>query len=557
MTKTRQLVGDFETTTYLDEDGKTRVWGSCLVDIETCEVVNVWNNIDDFMNYLSDKNTEVFFHNLRFDGEFIIHWLLSNGFEHNDTKQSKTFQTSITDLGIFYSITVYFKSMNKRYQKVVFYDSLKKLPLKVSQIAGAFKLEESKLVIDYNEKREVGHELTPEEREYIIADCVIVAKALRTQFSKGLTRMTVGSDAMNDFKERFGKKRFEKVFPTFPLEMDADLRQAYKGGFTWLNPRFANKRIKGGLVYDVNSLYPSVMYECPLPYYYPIFFEGEYEQDDEHPLYFQHLECSFELKKGYIPTIQLKNNRSFVGTEYLSSSKGEIVEMVVTSVDLKLMKEHYILKNVTYHNGFKFKAATGIFKDYIDFWMEIKANSKGGERQLAKLMLNNLYGKFGTNPRDIQKIPYLDEDNKVAYKYSDATYRDPIYIPLACFVTAWARYKTITSAQALYDRIIYCDTDSLHIVGTDVPDNIDIHPSKLGCWAHEGTFTDSKFLRAKTYMETIDGETHVTCAGMPDNVKELVTYDTFTYGAVFGGKLSPKRHQGGVILEPTNFTIKG
>ena len=551
-----KLVGDFETTTYLDDENRTRVWASCLVDIDTLNTVGIWNNIDDFMKYLSNKNTEVYFHNLKFDGEFIIHWLLTHGFTLNDSKESNTFQTSITDLGIFYSITVYFKTMNKRYHKVVFYDSLKKLPLKVSQIAGAFELEESKLIIDYKAEREIGHVLTKEEEEYIKADCIIVAKALKTQFEKGLTKMTVGSDAMADFKMRFGEKKFEKYFPVFPLEMDADLRQAYKGGFTWLNKKYANQRIKSGLVYDVNSLYPSVMYDCPLPYYYPIYFEGEYEQDDEHPLYIQRLQCSFELKEGYIPTIQLKNNYGFNGTEYLESSRGEIVDMVVTSVDLKLMKEHYILKNEHYISGFKFKAHTGFFKEYIDYWGEVKKNSTGGMRQLAKLMLNNLYGKFGTNPRDVQKLPYLDEDGKVCYKYSDETFREPIYIPMACFITAWARYKTITSAQALYDRIIYCDTDSLHIVGTEVPDNIEIHPKNLGCWAHEATFTDSKFLRAKTYMETIDGVPHVTCAGMPENVKATVTYDTFTYGAVFGGKLTPRRHKGGIILEETNFTIK-
>ena len=83
-----------------------------------------------------------------------------------------------------------------------------------------------------------------------------------------------------------------------------------------------------------------------------------------------------------------------------------------------------------------------------------------------------------------------------------------------------------------------------------------VHPTRLGAWKNEGCFQDSKFLRAKTYMETVDGKTKVTCAGMPDNVKEQVTYDNFHPGATFHGKLVPRRYPGGIILTPTDFTIQ-
>ena len=48
----------------------------------------------------------------------------------------------------------------------------------------------------------------------------------------------------------------------------------------------------------------------------------------------------------------------------------------------------------------------------------------------------------------------------------------------------------------------------------------------------------------------------VTCAGMPDNVKKLVSYENFKTGSTFNGKLMPKRYRGGIILEETTFTIK-
>jgi hypothetical protein len=70
---------------------------------------------------------------------------------------------------------------------------------------------------------------------------------------------------------------------------------------------------------------------------------------------------------------------------------------------MDLFLEHYKVYNLEYICGYMFKKCTGIFNPYIDHWMEIKANSEGGTRQLAKLMLNSLYGKFATNPLSITK----------------------------------------------------------------------------------------------------------------------------------------------------------
>ena len=171
-------------------------------------------------------------------------------------------------------------------------------------------------------------------------------------------------------------------------------------------------------------------------------------------------------------------------------------------------------------------------------------------------MLNSLYGKFATNPKAVKKIPAIDRDDLVQYTLDDPDERDPVYTALGAFITAYARNKTIRSAQTVYDRFIYADTDSLHLIGYDVPEGLDVHPSNLGAWKHEGSFTDSKYIRAKTYMETIDGVDKVTCAGMPDNVKAKVTYDNFHTGSTFDGKLMPRRCVGGVVLIDTTFTIK-
>lgn len=550
--KNQKIVADFETTTDKQD---VRVWAACAVDINTLETVHLGNSIEGFMEWLSDKNTVCYFHNLKFDGEFILHYLLTHGYTHDDSRKPKTFDTLISDDGIFYSMTVYFSVSNKKYKKVTFYDSLKKLPFKVAVIAKAFELKDEKLTIDYKAYRPPGHELTDEEKAYVVADCRIVAEALQIQFGQGLTKMTNASDAMNGYKSVITRPRFEQQFPMFPVELDADIRRAYKGGFVYLNPKHKNRRGLQGITLDVNSLYPSVMYYSLLPYGYPMYFEGEPEDNPDFPLFIVRLRCEFELRPGHLPTIQLKNNRAFVETEYLSDSNGEIVEMTLTNVDLALFLEHYRTFNLEYICGWRFKGAVGMFKEYIDHWMHIKETTTGAMRQLAKLMLNSLYGKFATNPKARRKVPYLD-GNVVRYKLDDPELRDPVYTAMGAFITAYAREKTIRSAQSVFDRFIYADTDSLHLIGYEPPEALEIHPTHLGAWKNEGCFQDSLYIRAKTYMETVDGVTKVTCAGMPDNLKAQVTYDNFVPGSTFGGKLMPRRYPGGIVLEETTFTIK-
>ena len=568
----KKFMCDFETSTeaWLEHDDEARVWASCICTIEKePKIVALNTNIDDFMKELVKLgNCEAYFHNLKFDGEYLLAWLFKNGYKYSEKARSpKTFSVVISDTGQWYSITMTHKAFNKRYVRTTIYDSLKKLPLKVSAIAKAFKLEESKGEIDYDLYRPVGYKLTEEEESYIKNDVVIVAKALYTQFEKGLSKMTIGSDALTNFKADIGgKKAFKYIFPVLPYEVDNDIRKAYKGGFTMVNPTRANKELSGFNV-DVNSLYPAVMYGNmgSLPYGLPKKFDGQYKPDKKYPLYIQKLACDFKLKEGMIPTIQLKNNMSFVPTEYVTDSKG-IVDLTLTNVDLELMLEHYDIRYIEFVGGYKFKATDNIFRDYIDYWAEIKANSTGGTRQLAKLMLNSLYGKFATNPKKQNKIPKNTKEG-ITLELTDPTIEDPVYTAMGAFVASRARAYTIRNSQRLYKHWVYSDTDSMYLTGLseeEASKYIDIHPTKLGAWKVEHHFERGKWLRPKTYiLKSVEDGLSITCAGMPDNIKEDIlsngeekAFQMFTYGAQFEGKLIPKRVSGGVILFKTDFTIK-
>lgn len=564
---------DFETTTIETSSKETWVWSYGVRELFKPGSFKWGKDIDSFMSWCSRSTKHLFFHNLKFDGMFIISWLLENGFDHFDGKGSKerTFKTIITKESIFYQIEVFWKVKGKKITKTVFQDSYKKLPFTVERIAKAFKLEFQKGDIDYNKVRPKGYEPTKEEIDYLFRDVEIMAQALEIQLNEGLKKMTIGSDSINTFKSIITKPVFERLFPVVQKNINDEIRLSYKGGFTYVNPKYAGKDISIGQVYDVNSLYSSVMYDNPMPCGIPIKFEGKYKPFKRYPLYIQEIECEFELKEGYIPTIQTKHDGRFKSTEYLKDSNGYIVSLSLTSVDLKLFFDHYDVIVHKWVGGYMFKQVDNIFKEYIDKFIEIKKREKGAKRELAKLLLNNLYGKFASSTDATDKVPVLSKTTGVVNLIvnENAKEKDSVYTAVGAYITSYARELTIRAAQKLGERFIYADTDSLHILGLE-PVDIDIHPTNLGKWKFEGEFRKARFIRAKTYIEEIAQnekgdckiseathyKTKVTCAGMNDKIKKQVTFENFKTGSKFYGKLVPKIIKGGCVLVDDYFTIK-
>lgn len=555
----KSYTADFETTTDKED---CRVWAWCIVSIDNFDERYFGNNIQTFILQVQELGKcDIYFHNLKFDSQFIIYWLLKNDFEYSCEKQLNglEFNTLINSSNQIYSLEVCFKvgtsKTGKEYRRnVTFKDSLKKLPFTVDKIAKDFKLPIRKLSIDYHAKREIGHELTKEEQDYILNDTLIMAMALNIQFKQGLTKLTIGSDALTSYKQTM--PQFKELFPVLEMSEDNFLRKAYHGGWCYVNPKYQMKDIGKGQVFDVNSLYPWALRFNEYPIGKPQFYVGEYEQDNEYPLYVQRFRCCFKLRKGKFPIVQFKNLRFFLDTEYQVECL-EQQEMTMCNVDLKLFLENYEVWDMEYMCGYKFKKQADLFNSYIDQWSSIKETSTGAIRSLAKLMLNNLYGKFATNPHIIEKKPVI-KDGAVEYEVADEYDNDGVYIPVGLFCTAYAREKTVRTAQLMYDRFIYADTDSLHIVGQDIPKEIEtqVHDTKLGYWKRESIFDRARFLKAKTYIEEENKEINVKCAGMPQAIKDKVTWENFRTGFTSYGKLVPVNVKGGVVLEDREFTIK-
>ena len=552
---------DFETTTDM---GDCRVWAAAVCEIGNVDHIERGTDVEWFIQWCEDNGPcNVYFHNLAFDGAFIMDWLERNGWEWVEDRaktHSRSYTTVISDANQVYCIELYYSNM----VNVKIMDSLKIVPLSIAQMAKAYNLPILKGSIDYSAPRPVGHVLTAEEIAYLDNDVKIAAMVMEKFLAEGLNRMTAGSNALANFRDmNGGRKGFRKWFTFLDKEEDEFIRKAYRGGFTWVNPKYQGRKLGEGIVFDVNSLYPSVMNSSAderLPYGKPVWFDGRPKPSDTFDLWVAQVTCSFRVRDNHIPCIQLKGNFRFSQTEYLQRSDGDVT-FTVTSVDWKLIKQQYHVYNLRWHGGYQFKSATFLFKSYIDKWVGVKnqatIDGNPGMRQIAKLMLNSLYGKFATRTTVYSRRPMIVND---VLRYVDLPpeERDPVYLPVGVFVTAWARYKTITSAQKVYDRFIYADTDSIHLIGTEVPECIEVDDVKLGAWKHESTFWQAKFLRAKCYMEYEVGSDKPTVhvAGMPSSCHKQVDIDNFDFGSEYDGKLYTHRVRGGIVLVPDKMQIR-
>lgn len=571
---------DFETTTDPDD---CRVWHWGVKSLEEVTINRkrtkhrhtVWGtDIATFVDFLAAspkisrskaRTITMYFHNLKFDGRFILDFLLKNGWEYYKREEGDrtrmlprgTLECLYSDSS-FYTLTLGFAT-----HTVKIVDSLKKCPMSIRAMSRAYGLTMAKGEIDYEKPRPVGYEPTKEELEYLEGDITILADVMRIQRDNGLKGITIASDAIKDWKKRIplrgGMERqpsmYRVSFPKLSTPQTRSATLAYRGGWTFAAPAHRHQEItQSGMVFDVNSLYPSVMYDRPLPYSCP----RHVTQQPDGGLWIGRFTLSGSLRPGGVQCFPVRS-KGVVGYDYATTFENE--DIYATSVDFYLWEDMYDLEVESASDFYVFNPAPWPpFKDYIDFWMGVKEeatrNGNAGLRTISKLYLNSLYGKFGSRTTGVRGTPYIDMNDTLRFRNATEE-REPQYMPMAAFITAYARDVTIRAAAACGDRFCYADTDSLHIIGTDMPD-IDVDPVRLGAWKHESVFTRAYYAGPKRYMELIDGVWDKHVAGMPAAMAGDLTIHDFQHGRVFTeGKLVPRPVPGGVVLVNTPFEITG
>ena len=553
-------VADFETRNSKRDVAKMAtsvwLWDLCSVDPDFKHTTGY--NMLSFMDELTKlAPCTIYTHNLKFDGSFIIDWIMKNGYEYVEERFIKPMQftTLISADGQFYSIKLCLPCKAKKRKKLVeFRDSSKKIAGSVRQIAISYGLPILKGEIDYVAERPEDYVATEKEIAYIHNDTEIVARVLTGQYDKNMTKLTSSGDAMFLYQNIVGK-HFRDIFPVLDLEIDNFIRKSYRGGVCQVNEKFKCKVLDTPVYcYDVNSMYPAQMATRPLPYGTPKYFKGPYIKDVNYPLFIQRLEVCLRLKENYRPTILMKNS-IFFSNEYLTDTNGEMLELTLTSLDLQLMFEHYEVYNIRYIDGYKFRSSDCLFKNYVLPLYKKKCETKGAEKQTIKILLNSLYGKFAMNPVHRAKKPYLDGLlNDVRYELTDPQTSEPYYTAVASFITAWARVTLFKTIQANIDYFVYCDTDSVHITRKELKNAI-VDDNELGAFKLEKIYVRSKYLAQKTYYG-IKAEGHdLKIAGCPQDVKDTISFNEFDFGLVRDGKLRPMRVDGGTILVNTQFSI--
>lgn len=568
----KYFMADFETTVY-DSQDRTDVWAVGICELYT-ENSYVLHSIDDLLHYCLKQcdNICLYFHNLKFDGEFIISYLINElhlqqalmktpdikgnmNYKFIETKNmpNNSFKYSISHKGMWYTIVIKYKG-----RIIEIRDSLKLLPYSVKKLGKDFKTKHQKLEMEYKGYRFPGCAITEDEKAYIKNDVMVPKEALEIMFDMGHKKLTIGSCCLEEYKAIFKKGKFcaydyEEIFPNqYELpdksgEYDSIGRyivKSYKGALCMLVKGKENKVFYNGYTFDVNSLYPYVMHSDSGNYYpvgNPKYWRGNYipqEATENHHYFFVRVRTRFYLKEGKLPFIQIKGNHLYPATKQLETSDvydkktekyyrqykdkdGNVmeafVELTLTMSDYELIQEIYNLEDFEIIDGYWYFTMIGLFDEYIDKYKKIKMESTGGIKGIAKLLSNNLYGKEAASDDSSFKVIYTHEDGSLGFITQIEKDKEPGYIPIGSAITSYARCYTYRVMQANYygaDKpgSIYCDTDSVHL---DVPlekiKGITEDALVYGMWKCESSWDYAIFVRQKTYIEHVIEENHNPC----------------------------------------------
>ncbi len=215
-----------------------------------------------------------------------------------------------------------------------------------------------------------------------------MARVLAVFNSEEMTRTTISSNAYNEYLDSVGRSDFRRMFPKLKAYETDLVAEAFNGGFVWVSPEWRSRRTGPGISVDANSLYPSVALANRLPCGKPKPFEGKAEDDGLITL--QSAVVDWDIKPDGLPVLPRRYRKYEVEPGH--SMQPTMVSM--TDIDWQLVTENYDLMIVEWKGGLKFYGQKGMFDEYINKWGERKRHSDSGQRMMAKMMLNSLFGKI-------------------------------------------------------------------------------------------------------------------------------------------------------------------
>ena len=450
-TSTPLFFADFETTTYnskqYQEEGHTNVWMWALMDQKNG--IKIGCTLDEFMDFIlqDGKNKIIYFHNLSFDGDFIIKWLFRN--YPKNFKQDYQFTTEnyeVVNQVPKFNWFSFFKNGNKIYNidwcvrkkirdkvmkvKIQFRCSYNLMPSSIDSLGKSFKInkmdeeEINNLILkgyikEKNEFYDLGGNYVHNDPylknvfvSYIKRD-VMIAK---TAFLNYKETVESSKDAINS---KYNKKdvHLQKILTTASLvqklvknniwnnkhlhnyikkglkihsyEQYELMRKFYSGGFTQFNPLYHNKVFdKKGFSIDINSSYPWAMTQ-PLPYGELL---EEVPKNTKNYLTYCVVKMSYKIKSKYINFICLKN-KTEKNVRYSMHGSGEFYFLLE---ELEFYKKIYDIEitEIKYLYARCFTFLKPFIDEYYHLKSEADANGQAALKTTYKLLLNSLYGSF-------------------------------------------------------------------------------------------------------------------------------------------------------------------
>lgn len=497
-------------------------------------LVKVTRSIDEIVDYIFSRGTgsRFYAHNLTYDISFILCHLFKK--YKGEFSITKSIIQDLTKNIVTMDIKFRGKTMR-------FIDTVPIFSAPLADVLKAFTdMEKGETpLFDYIHQVKVTQDVI----DYCVVDTLGLAKAIIKRMEYGEKSLTTASDAFKTFRSLMGKQKFERFYQPLAVELDDKMRSAYRGGFTFLNPAYKETTLKNVHVLDVNSMYPAQMYNKSLPYGEPKIVEnGEVIIGTTYNLGIQKFSVkSAFIKDHKVPFISTSNSMLH-SASYLAEISEHLPEekrtFSLTLQEFELFKEYYDYEGLNLQGGFLFKSRKDLFRTYIDHFLTLKNDDNPTVKNIGKLFLNALYGKFAeAYTKNTYNVYYED---RVRFHIADSELRPCGYLPVGIFITSYARCFLLESIDKIgYENFVYCDTDSMHFINIDEHDlNLELHDSKLGAWKLENVFYEAYYIRAKRYCGSYfnkkiqQDDLKMACAGIKtkDLKRQILSVSDFRRG---------------------------
>ena len=497
---------------------------------------------DDFFNIIktSPDKTKFYAHNAaKYDNRYLLYEAFKRGYKVKNILYIQG--------GFVFKIVI----NNKTYD---FRDSIFLMPNSLKELCKDFKISQNKKEFDINEWAKNGYPITDKLRTYLRYDCLSLYELLEkfyNEFDVNDVKLTIASTAFNILLKDKNKKKALANY--ISKENENEIRKAYKGGRCEVYIREGENLYK----YDVNSMYPYVMrnFKYPSGDMFKAIDKREIDIYINNLKFLGIVKANIKAPHQHIPYLVKKDE----ALNKLIAPIGAWTDYITTFEYQEALKRGYEIDII---EAYLYKKQENHFKEYVDNYYNIKKTSTGAKKQIAKLMLNSVYGKFAQR-RIYNKIVTLSHiiekglrvsnfkplGSKMYIKEETYFYDRRINPVLSIFVTAYARhilYEGIENIIKNGGEVYYADTDAI-ITDIKLDDDL-VSDTELGKWDLEKKIEEYIGIDAKLYI--CDDE--VKAKGIPKEEQKKLTYNdfenmligkekTFKFSSTIGAKEQFKR----------------